>query len=249
VPRMEKLVDVWQHVPKILRNQIAGVYGTITSSCDKNRKLTALLGDPKAIIHPYFLSRMLFVPAQQRALLQPGEFDSGSDLPAKPLVECLQQSQNLDPINRVSYLESRCYMLNTLLRDADVMSMAHGLEVRVPLIDHELARQILSLPGTLKLDNAIPKPLLVGALRGQLPQEIVHRPKRGVALPLEEWMRDAMRPAVDQAIRKIGDGALGTIISSQAARKVWEDFLAGRTSWSRPWSLYVLQRWCERHIC
>ena len=50
-------------------------------------------------------------------------------------------------------------MLNTLLRDSDVMSMAHGLELRVPLIDHQLADKLLALPGAWKLDSDMPKPL------------------------------------------------------------------------------------------
>ena len=62
----------------------------------------------------------------------------------------LQRALPLDPINRVSYLESRCYMLNTLLRDADFMSMSQGLEVRVPLIDHQLAKAVLALPGEVE---------------------------------------------------------------------------------------------------
>ncbi len=48
--------------------------------------------------------------------------------------------------------------------------------------------------------------------------------------------------SVEESLRKIGDGALGALISERAACGVWEEFLAGRTSWSRPWSLYVLQR-------
>jgi asparagine synthase (glutamine-hydrolysing) len=139
-------------------------------------------------------------------------------------------------------------MLNTLLRDADCMSMAHGLEVRVPLIDHQLVRKILALPGSWKLDRRTPKPLLVHALRGELPDEIIHRPKRGFTMPFEYWLRDAMRPVMEESLRKIGDGALGTLINERAAYRVWEDFLAGRTSWSRPWSLYVLQRWCQQHL-
>jgi asparagine synthase (glutamine-hydrolysing) len=139
-------------------------------------------------------------------------------------------------------------MLNTLLRDSDFMSMAHGLEVRVPLIDHQLARRVLALPGRWKLDARTPKPLLVKALAGQLPDNIVHRPKRGFTLPFEHWLRDALRPVVEESLRKIGDGVLGSLISERAARGVWEDFLAGRTSWSRPWSLYVLHRWCQEHL-
>ncbi len=139
-------------------------------------------------------------------------------------------------------------MLNTLLRDSDFMSMAHGLEVRVPLIDHQLAKYILALPGSWKLDSETPKPLLVRALGGELPDQIVHRPKRGFALPFEHWLRDALRPVVEESLREIGDGVLGTFINERAARGVWQDFLQGRTSWSRPWSLYVLQRWCQQHL-
>lgn len=67
-------------------------------------------------------------------------------------------------------------------------------------------------------------------------------------MPFEYWLRDAMRPVMEESLRKIGDGALGTLINERAAYRVWEDFLAGRTSWSRPWSLYVLQRWCQQHL-
>jgi asparagine synthase (glutamine-hydrolysing) len=139
-------------------------------------------------------------------------------------------------------------MLNTLLRDSDFMSMAHGLEVRVPLIDHRLIQQVLALPGSSKLNGATPKPLLMRAFGDPLPDKIVHRPKRGFTLPFEHWLRDALRPVVEESLAKIEDGALGGWISKFAARNVWDDFLQGKTSWSRPWSLYVLHSWCSRHL-
>src|SRR5205823_11723549 len=85
----------------------------------------------------------------------------------------------LDAINRVSYLELRNYTANTLLRDTDCMSMAHGLEVRAPFLDHHLVEYAFSLPGKLKMRHRSPKHLLVRATRGLLPDEVVHRPKRG----------------------------------------------------------------------
>ena len=139
-------------------------------------------------------------------------------------------------------------MLNTLLRDSDSMSMAHGLEVRVPLIDHQLAKRILALPGSWKLDSRTPKPLLVKALGGKLANKIVHRPKQGFTLPFKHWLHDELRSIVEESLRKIGEGSLGTLISERAVGQVWKDFLNGRTSWSRPWSLYVLQRWCQQHL-
>jgi asparagine synthase (glutamine-hydrolysing) len=249
VPRMERFARAWDCMPKAVRSPLASMFRTLAPANDQNRKLIALSRNGGGIVHPYFLSRMLFTLEQQNQLLPAMETNSAAFLRAqKPLTESLSRALGLDPVNRVSYLEARCYMLNTLLRDSDFMSMAHGLEVRVPLIDHRLARRILALPGSWKLDSRTPKPLLVGALDGRLPEQIVHRRKRGFTLPFEHWLRDALRPMVEDNLRKIGDGVLRTLISERVVRSVWQDFLEGRTSWSRPWSLYVLQCWCQRHL-
>ena len=249
VPRVEKFAHAWDHVPGAVRSPLANIFAACAPSSDQNRKLTALARNGGGIVHPYFLSRMLFMPQQQHELLGQRETNPSVFLRAEqPLTQTLSRAQTLDPVNRVSYLESRCYMLNTLLRDSDFMSMAHGLEVRVPLIDHRLARCILALPGSLKLSAATPKPLLVRALSGELPEKIVHRPKRGFTLPFEHWLRGEMRPVIEESLRTIGDSVLGTIISDRVARRVWQDFLQRRTSWSRPWSLYVLQCWCQQHL-
>jgi asparagine synthase (glutamine-hydrolysing) len=140
-------------------------------------------------------------------------------------------------------------MLNTLLRDADSMSMSQGLEVRVPLIDHQLAKTVLALPGEWKL-NGTPKNLLVAAMAGSLPDEIVHRPKRGFTLPFEHWMRQELRSEIEPVLdrKRLNDGPLGELLVADRVERVWNDFLSGETSWSRPWSLYVLQRWCELHL-
>jgi asparagine synthase (glutamine-hydrolysing) len=249
VPRMEKFANAWYRMPGVLRSPLASLFAALAPSNDQNRKLIALLEDGHSAIDPYFLSRMLFTPQQQNNLLPEMAANSGAlSCAQQPLRETLIRAQNLDPINRVSYLEARCYMLNTLLRDSDFMSMAHGLEVRVPLIDHRLAQQVLALPGSWKLNSATPKPLLMRAFGGALPDKIVHRPKRGFTLPFESWLRDAMRPVVEESLAKIEDGALGGWISKRAARNIWDDFLHGKTSWSRPWSLYVLQSWCSQHL-
>jgi asparagine synthase (glutamine-hydrolysing) len=248
VPRMERFAHAWARMPGTIRNPLANMFAALVPSSDQNRKLTALGRGGGWAVHPYFLSRMLFTPEQQNELLSNVKTDSASLRRAEQaMTQSLSRTLSLDPVNRVSYLEARCYMLNTLLRDSDVMSMAHGLELRVPLIDHQLARRLMALPGSWKLNSGTPKPLLVHALRGQLPDGVVHRPKRGFTLPFEPWLRDALRPAIEDSFARIADGPLGATINATAVRRVWEDFLQGKTSWSRPWALYVLQRWCEQH--
>src|SRR5439155_25865024 len=91
-----------------------------------------------------------------------------------------------DPVNAVSMHELRGYMENTLLRDTDCMSMAHSVEVRVPFVDAEIVRFVLSLPGNWKLNgDRRQKPLLQDALGDLLPPEVMHRPKMGFTLPFK----------------------------------------------------------------
>ena len=247
VPSMERFAKAWNRIPRALQSPLAKIYSAVAPSNDQNRKVIAFARNGGSVVHPYFLSRMLFTPEQQHGLMPTMGENFELVRAEQPLNESLRRAEGLDPINRISYLESRCYMLNTLLRDSDFMSMAHGLELRVPLIDHHMAQRILSLPGASKMSKSTPKPLLVKALAGQLPKNIIDRPKQGFTLPFEHWMRDALRPTIENAFARIKDGPLDETIDASAVQQVWADFLQGKTSWSRPWALYVLQSWCEHH--
>jgi asparagine synthase (glutamine-hydrolysing) len=248
VPRMEQFANCWKHIPHAARDPFASAFASLSRATDQNRKLASLVSDNGRVMHPYFLSRMLFTPSQLDELFPSATPEEASRASAEQRT-LLQRALLLDPVNRVSYLESRCYMLNTLLRDADFMSMSQGLEVRVPLIDHRLAKTVLALPGSWKVSGGTPKNLLVEALQNSLPPEIVHRVKRGFTLPFEHWMRGELRTELEPVLAMgIGNGPLGGILDAVRVRQVWEDFQRGATSWTRPWSLYVLHRWCELHM-
>ena len=137
-------------------------------------------------------------------------------------------------------------MRNTLLRDSDSMSMAHGLELRVPFLDQALVEACFRIPGEKKLQGSSPKSLLLASLGVDLPPEIVKRPKRGFTLPFERWLRGEMRNVVEETL--LGNDSDQGALNPDAMREVWRRFLAGETSWSRPWSLFVLKRWCEKNL-
>jgi asparagine synthase (glutamine-hydrolysing) len=243
VPRMERFAHWWRYLPRFAQSPLAGAFGLFASRTDQTRKLLALARTNGAVPHPYFLARMLFTPDQAEDL---AEFpESAIEHAGWSLKENLQHARDLDPINRVSYLEARCYMLNTLLRDSDVMSMAHGLELRVPLIDHRLAEKIMRMPGAWKLDERTPKPLLVGALGSALPETIVYRKKLGFTLPVEYWLRHELRNRVEEGLKETASGPLSSVVDTSGVESIWQAFLRRETSWSRPWGLYVLQEWCR----
>jgi asparagine synthase (glutamine-hydrolysing) len=246
VPRMEGFGDRWRHVPSVFRSAAAGVLSCLGDT-DRKRKLAALLRNPGRIVHPCFLSRMLFTPDQVQSLL-PAVDEQMVKRANAPAITMLERSRHLDPINRLSYLESRGYMANTLLRDSDVMSMAHGLELRVPLIDHQLAARLQTVPGKWKMNDRAPKPLLVGALEPKLPDSIVYRRKQGFTLPFEHWLREEMREEIEDTLKMKRESSLSGILEISAVHNVWRNFLARKTSWSRPWALYVLSQWCDSHL-
>jgi asparagine synthase (glutamine-hydrolysing) len=182
----------------------------------------------------YRISRELFSAADIHALLP----DSRACLEPAPA------NNDGDIVNAVAACEFHGYMTNTLLRDTDQMSMAHGLEVRVPFIDSEIVDFVMALPGAWKLERQRPKPLLLDALGGLLPESIWRRPKMGFALPFERWMRSVLRPEIESTLAAGRLGRLG--IDVNYARRVWQNFSEHpqRETWSRPWALYVLDRWC-----
>jgi asparagine synthase (glutamine-hydrolysing) len=149
---------------------------------------------------------------------------------------------------RISYAESRTYLHDVLLRDTDQMTMAHGLEVRVPLLDHRLIEYVMRVPDVYKRPRGIPKRLLVESLDGLLPREIVRRPKQGFVLPFELWMRGELRKFCEERLGVERIAARG-ILRPEVVQSLWNAFLEGRSrvSWSRLWILVVLEEWLARH--
>ena len=245
VPKMEAFSRRFGRLPRLARRPLSTSVAMFAGTGDLSRKLAELATGHDSIVHPYFLVRTLFGAAEREVLAGEGFGDSERALEGV-LRESIARSSILDPVNRVSYLESHFYMRNTLLRDSDSMSMAHGLELRVPYLDRPLVEACFRIPGSKKLQGDLPKSLLLASLGVELPREIVNRRKRGFTLPFERWLRGEMRPVVEDALLKSNWDQ--TSISASAVRGVWNRFLAGETSWSRPWSLFVLKRWCEHNL-
>ena len=215
---------------------------------DFRSKLLCLLTGSYPASHPYFLARSLFLPDRVRRFFAPDVVASNNhNAGYERLADMVREVENLDAVNQVSVLEASAYMANMLLRDTDFMSMAHAVEVRVPLLDHHLWEYVLPLRGRLKLDRHLPKPLLLKAVRPGIPEEIYHRPKMGFQLPFAHWMRDQLRPELETELNEVDDSGVLLLKSSQIS-SVWGEFLRGRTSWSRPWALYVLKQWVRRNF-
>lgn len=105
-----------------------------------------------------------------------------------------------DPLALIQYLDLKTYLVGDINTKVDRASMAHALEVREPLMDHELVEWLATLPSSLKVRGQEGKYLLKKAMEPHLSQDILYRPKMGFAVPLARWFRGPLRERVRQAV-------------------------------------------------
>jgi asparagine synthase (glutamine-hydrolysing) len=106
----------------------------------------------------------------------------------------------MPPLQQMLALEQRFYLPDLNLLYTDKMSMAAGVEVRVPLLDHDLVRLANALPTRLKQRGAEGKWVLKKAMEPYLPHHIIYRPKTGFGAPLRHWLRHELRALVDDLL-------------------------------------------------
>lgn len=125
------------------------------------------------------------------------------NVPEKKIEELLanyplnREVEQLSAEDRISWFETNVYMQNQLLKDTDYMSMAHGVEVRVPFLDQDLVAETLALPKNARF-NGQPKSLLIKAYHQLLPKAIWDRPKKGFTFPFQHWFTN-YQPMLNEA--------------------------------------------------
>jgi asparagine synthase (glutamine-hydrolysing) len=182
--------------------------------------------------HAYLLFRGLYGPREIVELLGIEERELESLGPLVPDAACTHVASLFDCF---TLLEFQHYLQNQLLKDTDVMSMAHSVEVRVPYLDHGLVEYVLGLPQPLKFDGSRPKPLLVGALGEDLPREVWDRPKMGFTFPFDTWLRQQSDELESYCLES-------KLLRRNAVVDMWQRFRARRVHWSRVWALVVFSR-------
>jgi asparagine synthase (glutamine-hydrolysing) len=187
VPRWTRLLKLPSRLP--LLGLIARlVLQPLAPSLDMNPKIAGMLALGGDYAGSYFLKRGLFMPWELEGMLDADVLRRGlARLSLKPLIAEALEPKPRNDFACVAALESSLYMRNQLLRDTDWASMAHGLEVRTPLVDSVLLQRLAVFNGNF--GGATGKLALAGAPTTPLPDHIVRRPKTGFTTPIRLWMR------------------------------------------------------------
>jgi asparagine synthase (glutamine-hydrolysing) len=257
-PRLARLIHTAWFVPSLIRRFMKPIVAALAGkrdSPDAGSKAAAAWVSPDALPHPYFFTRTLFPPGRLERIIEPRFRPStiGPDgVTLEPtwlgwLERAGDEARRLQPVAGVSWLEMRSYMTSTLLHDTDSVSMAQSLEVRLPLLDTPLVEFVSALPDVARRRPGVHKALLVEAIQDLLPPETLTQKKRTFTLPWEEWLRGPLRKRLEASFADPAP-SLAPALRRGGFQVVWSEFLAHKTSWSRPWSLYVLNEWCRRHL-
>jgi asparagine synthase (glutamine-hydrolysing) len=219
------------------------------------RKLCYLVGANDPFVAAQLAVKLLFLGGDLAMLMNPELARAGTTLTApdqdadvrRHLSAWASRVADCDLTEKIAYLDVHAHLEPRLLRDGDAMSMAHGLELRPVFLDHRLVEYVFSLPASLRMHK---KKLLLDAIRRLMTpaayEEIVTRPKRTFSFPYHRWLGAELRSNVEAAFAADRIRAVG-VLEPGAVESVWRRFLAhpARVGWSRVWSLYILQRWCE----
>jgi asparagine synthase (glutamine-hydrolysing) len=127
-----------------------------------------------------------------------------------------------------AWMETNLYMQNQLLRDTDIMSMSHGLEVRVPFLDEDFQDLTMRIAPNIRFNKILAKKILIDSFEDILPPNIWNRPKMGFTFPLQSWMQHS----------QMGDPAL---YNSKEAQDIIAGFKNNKVHWSKSFALYQLQ--------
>jgi len=152
-----------------------------------------------------------------------------------------RRSPTDDPLGLIQYLDMKTYLVGDILTKVDRASMAHSLEVRVPLLDHKFVEWVSGIPSSYKLRGQEGKYILKKSLESHLPHDVLYRPKMGFGVPLGKWFRGPLKDRLRTTIVEGGLASTGLFNNDYLERLV-SDHQSGRREYSAPlWALLMFQ--------
>lgn len=241
--RLFQRAQAWERLPGAVR---AAVHGGAALLGGRLRRAADWLDSD--LLGRYERVRLLYDEATKLSLYTPDTMNAlAAPESSREYLSTLLHPVETDMLAQLARLELTGYMTHTLLRDTDAMSMAHSLEVRVPLIDHRLVEFATRIPIALKLRDGRSKWIFIQALRDILPPEVIERPKRGFEMPVAAWMRNELRPVLDDLFSRRTIEQRG-LFRYEAIVEIYERFLRGEEPYMRAWALAVVELWLRHFL-
>jgi asparagine synthase (glutamine-hydrolysing) len=185
----------------------------------------------------------------RRALLAPDVAHglNGFD-PTHAVTAAFANSAQNDPLGGMLAADVATVLPDDFLVKVDRASMAHGLEVRPPLLDHELLELAARIPSRWKVHRGETKWIFKRAFEQALPKSVLSRPKQGFDVPIDAWLRGPLRGPFEDAVLN-RQTRIGTLINQATASQLFRSHVAGSGRHGNVlWSLLVLSKWADRYL-
>ena len=247
LPRLRRFLPFWRRLPAGWRTAIVGRLRARPGA--RARKLADFLAQARDLHELASLQRRVLPEVARLALLSPETRRLAERLgPNHPMLDDFAfELIGADAFQVISAWELRTYMADVLLRDSDVFSMAHSLELRVPFVDRVLLEWLWPQPDYFKYDPRRQKRALADAVADLVPAAIRNRPKQGFALPFAHWMLGELRPFLEETFSPASLDACPWL-DPVAAAQVWAEYKTrgDPRAWSRVWTIAVLIAFANR---
>ena len=239
------------YIPSGLRKPVFGTLGKYYPKADWAprvlRAKTTFEALSRDLVEGYFHGVSL-MSDQMRARLFSPQFQAG--LQGYRAIDTMRahaaQSPTDEPLSMIQYLDMKTYLPGDILTKVDRASMAHALEVRVPLLDHQLVEWISGLPPDMKLRGGEGKYIFKKSMEKYLPHDILYRRKQGFAVPLAAWFRGPLRQRLRESL--LGDALAQTgLFNQDYLRELVEHHQSGLRDYSAPlWSLLMFEAFLRK---
>ena len=238
-PQMLQALNLVRSVPA--GRQVAQTAMTLLPNAPRWARVQDALQRPPSLASAYLTRRGLFSPSEVQQLVHPDVWKAANFDPIQHIASRADVSgaNSGNAFAWVSRAELNTYTHHQLLRDTDVMSMIHSLEVRVPLLDRELVAFMLRLPTRIKTGtDGRPKPLLAQAMKGLLPALVLDRQdKQGFTFPFSKWLKGGLAERTQQVLAQVKANGY---VNAEAVNSISARFERGEIHWSRLWALVAL---------
>jgi len=239
-------------LPGIVRRPLFGIAGSLYPKIDWAPKIFRAKTTFQAIARDSeeaYLHSISVTTNDMRKLLYSNDFRKS--LHGYNAVEVFRHYANKSPtkdlLSMIQYLDMKTYLPGDILTKVDRASMAHALEVRVPILDHKFVEWVSGLPAGLKLKGQEGKYIFKRSLEPYLPNDILYRAKMGFGVPLSTWFRGPLRQRVQDAV--LGSELTNTgYFNNRYLEKIVTDHQSGKREHSATiWSLLMFESFL-RHL-
>ncbi len=233
-------------IPEGVRRPMFGALGRIYPKADwaprMFRAKTTFEGLARNSVEAYFHSVSILRNPMRDSLFSPRFKTALAGYNAQAVFDRhAAQAGTDDPLALIQYLDLKTYLVGDINTKVDRASMAHSLEVREPLMDHELVDWLATLPSSLKIHGQEGKYLFKKSMETHLPNDVLYRPKMGFSVPLARWFRGPLKQRVKDAV--LGDRLASTgWFNADYLRHLVDAHQSGARDYSSPlWTLLMFE--------